>query len=32
MLGVLLLVFTFCLNMTSEFFLARAKKKIGKAV
>lgn len=30
MLGVLLLVFTFCLNMTSEFFLARAKKKIGK--
>lgn len=30
-MGVLLLVLTFCLNIVSEYFLARAKKATGKS-
>ena len=28
--GVLLLIMTFALNIVSEYFLARAKKSLGK--
>lgn len=31
MMGVLLLVLTFCLNIVSEYFLSRAKKATGRA-
>ncbi len=31
MMGVLLLVLTFCLNIVSEYFLARAKKASGRS-
>jgi len=32
MMGVVLLVFTFCLNSLSEYFLSKAKKRTGGAV